>query len=408
MFSEIPAAPPIEVFKLSADYQADQTPNKVSLGVGAYRDDQGKPWILPVVKKAETELAKEIQEEKINHEYLPILGHGAYSEAAKQLILGAESLVVKNGVSFGMQCLSGTGALRVGADFLQQQLKCSVVLVSDPTWGNHNLIFRLAGFAEIKKYRYWDKENRNLNFAGMVEDLKAAPERAVVILHGCAHNPTGIDPSKSQWEQIADIIEEKKLIPFFDCAYQGFASGDLDADAWAVRYFADERKMELFCAQSFSKNFGLYNERAGNLTVVVKDPCVIANTKSQLTLIARGMYSNPPAHGARVVEKVLNNDALLAEWKDNIKTMAGRIISMRKGLRERLEALGTPGSWNHITDQIGMFSFTGLSLEMCEFLVKEKHIYLLRSGRISMCGVTPGNLDYVASSINEAVTKFQK
>ena len=166
--------------------------------------------------------------------------------------------------------------------------------------------------------------------------------------------------------------------------------------------------MELFCAQSFSKNFGLYNERAGNLTVVVKDPSVIANTKSQLTLIVRGMYSNPPAHGARVVEKVLNNDALYAEWKDNIKTMAGRIISMRKGLRERLEALGTPGSWNHITDQIGMFSFTGLSLEMCEFLLKEKHIYLLRSGRISMCGVTPGNIDYVASSINEAVTKFQK
>jgi len=408
MFSEIPAAPPIEVFKLSADYQADETPNKVSLGVGAYRDDQGKPWILPVVKKAETELAKEIVDEKINHEYLPILGHVAYSEAAKQLILGSESLAVKNGVSFGIQCLSGTGALRVCADFLQQQLKCSVVLVSDPTWGNHNLIFRMAGFAEIKKYRYWDKENRNLNFAGMIEDLKAAPERAVVILHGCAHNPTGIDPSKSQWEQIADIIEEKKLIPLFDCAYQGFASGDLDADAWPVRYFADERKMELFCSQSFSKNFGLYNERAGNLTVVVKDPSVIANTKSQMTLIVRGMYSNPPAHGARVVEKVLNNEALFAEWKDNIKTMAGRIISMRKGLRDRLEALGTPGLWNHITDQIGMFSFTGLNPEMCEFLIKEKHIYLLRSGRISMCGVTPGNLDYVASSIHEAVTKFQK
>jgi len=407
MFSEIPAAPPIEVFKLSADYQADQTPNKVSLGVGAYRDDQGKPWILPVVKKAETELAKEIEEEKINHEYLPVLGHVAYAEAAKQLILGSESPAVKNGLSFGIQCLSGTGALRVGADFLQQQLKCSVVLVSDPTWGNHNLIFRFAGFAEIRKYRYWDKENRNLNFAGMVEDIKAAPERSVVVLHGCAHNPTGIDPSKSQWEQIADIIEEKKLIPFFDCAYQGFASGDLDSDAWAVRYFVDERKMEIFCSQSFSKNFGLYNERAGNLTVVVKDPSVIANTKSQLTLIVRGSYSNPPAHGARVVEKVLNNDALFAEWKDNIKTMAGRIIAMRKSLRDRLEALGTPGTWNHITDQIGMFSFTGLNPEMCEFLVKEKHIYLLRSGRISMCGVTPGNVDYVANSIHEAVTKFQ-
>ena len=234
-------------------------------------------------------------------------------------------------------------------------------------------------------------------------------------------------------------MEERKLIPFFDCAYQGkltlssrgraltkgggdftlsqkgnlllhitgFASGDLDADAWAVRYFVEERKMEIFCSQSFSKNFGLYNERAGNLTVVVNNPSVVANTRSQLTLIVRGMYSNPPAHGARVVEMVLNNESLFGEWKDNIKTMAGRIIAMRKGLRDKLEALGTPGTWNHITDQIGMFSFTGLNPEMCQFLVNEKHIYLLKNGRISMCGVTPGNLDYVANSIHEAVTKFQ-
>ena len=188
----------------------------------------------------------------------------------------------------------------------------------------------------------------------------------------------------------------------------GFATGDLDSDAWAVRYFVEERKMEIFCSQSFSKNFGLYNERAGNLTVVVKDASVIANTKSQLTMIVRGMYSNPPAHGARVVEKVLNNEVLFAEWKDNIKTMAGRIIAMRKGLREKLEALGTPGTWNHITDQIGMFSFTGLAPEMCEFLLTEKHIYLLKNGRISMCGVTPANLDYLANSIHEAVTKFLK
>lgn len=190
------------------------------------------------------------------------------------------------------------------------------------------------------------------------------------------------------------------------CSISGFASGDLDADAWAVRYFVEDRKMEIFCSQSFSKNFGLYNERAGNLTVVVKDPNVVANTKSQLTLVVRGMYSNPPAHGARVVEMVLNNDALFAEWKDNIKTMSGRIIAMRKGLRDKLEALGTPGTWNHITDQIGMFSFTGLNPDMCAFLVNEKHIYLLKNGRISMCGVTPGNLEYVASSIHEAVTKF--
>ena len=189
--------------------------------------------------------------------------------------------------------------------------------------------------------------------------------------------------------------------------FSGFASGDLDADAWTVRYFANERNMEVFCAQSFAKNFGLYNERAGNLTVVVKDASFVANTKSQLTLIIRGMYSNPPAHGARIVEKVLNDEALYKEWKDNIKTMAGRISTIRKQLRDKLEALNTPGSWKHITDQIGMFSFTGLTPEMCSFLLKEKHVYLLKNGRISMCGVTPGNVDYLASSINEAVRKFK-
>ena len=166
--------------------------------------------------------------------------------------------------------------------------------------------------------------------------------------------------------------------------------------------------MELFCAQSFSKNFGLYNERAGNITIVVNDPSVVANIRSQLALIIRGMYSNPPAHGARVVEKVLNDPALFAEWTDNIKTMAGRIIAMRRGLRDKLEALKTPGTWNHITDQIGMFSFTGLNPEMCQYLLNEKHIYLLKNGRISMCGVTPGNLDYVANSIHEAVIEFQE
>ncbi len=237
-------------------------------------------------------------------------------------------------------------------------------------------------------------------------DLGNAPEGAVIVLHSCAHNPTGVDPTKEQWAKIADLMAEKKLFPFFDCAYQGFASGDLDQDAWSVRYFADERNFELFCSQSFSKNFGLYNERCGNLTIVASDTGVIPSIKSQITLNIRANYSNPPAHGARVVDLVLRDEALFNEWRGNIKTMAERIIGMRSGLRERLEKLGTPGSWNHITDQIGMFSFTGLNPDMCAYLIAEKHIYLLKSGRISMCGVTPSNIDYVAESIHEAVTKF--
>jgi len=406
MFSEVSAAPPIEVFQLGRDYQADTDPNKVSLGVGAYRTEEGKPWILPVVKKAEHILADKVEKEEINHEYLPVLGHESFAAAATKMLLGESSEAVKEGRSFGVQALSGTGALRVGAEFLKNIMQRDTVYYSDPTWGNHGLIFKNAGFKNINKYRYWDPENKSLNFAGMLEDLNNAPEGSVIVLHACAHNPTGIDPTHEQWSQVADLIKTKNLFPFFDCAYQGFASGCLDTDAWTVRYFV-ERGFELFCSQSFSKNFGLYNERAGNLTVVVNDTAPIASMKSQLTLLVRAMYSNPPAHGARIVDVVLQDPALYQEWRDCIKIMANRIIDMRKGLRERLEKLATPGDWSHITEQIGMFSYTGLTPEMCEFLKKEKHLYLLKSGRISMCGVNSGNLDYVAQSIHDAVTKFQ-
>lgn len=405
MFSSVEPAPPIEVFKLSADCAADQDPKKINLGVGAYRTEECKPWILPVVKKAELKLAEDTNNEVINHEYLPILGLVSFREAATKMLLGADSPALKEERAFGMQALSGTGALRNGAEFLKRILKYNVVYYSDPTWGNHGLIFKNAEFGEIRKYRYWDQATRGFNFDGMMEDLTNAPENSVIILHACAHNPTGIDPSKEQWEKIADVMSEKKLFPFFDCAYQGFATGDLDKDAWAVRYFV-ERGFEIFCAQSFSKNFGLYNERAGNLTVVVKDKSVSANLIAQMTLVVRAMYSNPPAHGCRIVDTVLKDQALYDEWKGCIETMSKRIIDMRKGLRERLEKNGTPGTWNHITEQIGMFSFTGLTPEQCTFMTKERHIYLLKNGRISMCGITPGNIDYLAETIHEAVTKF--
>eukprot|EP00088_Acartia_fossae_P007121 TRINITY_DN1330_c0_g1_i15.p1 TRINITY_DN1330_c0_g1~~TRINITY_DN1330_c0_g1_i15.p1 ORF type:complete len:1382 (-),score=561.93 TRINITY_DN1330_c0_g1_i15:398-4543(-) len=406
IFSGVSMAPPIEVFQLSRDFQADSHPKKVSLGVGAYRTDEGKPWILPVVKKAEQLLAQQVTEEKINHEYLPVLGLESFATAATKMLLGESSPAVKEARCFGVQALSGTGALRNGAEFLQRILGATTCYYSTPTWGNHGLIFKNANFKNIRQYRYWNPVTRALDFGGLLEDLEAAPENSVIILHACAHNPTGVDPTKDQWKQIADLMERKKLFPFFDCAYQGFASGCLDTDAWAVRYFVD-RGFELFCSQSFSKNFGLYNERAGNLTVVVKDASAIPAFKSQMTLIIRAMYSNPPAHGCRIVDTVLQDPALFQEWKDSIKIMANRIINMRKGLRDRLEKLQTPGTWNHITDQIGMFSYTGLSVEQSTFLLNEKHIYLLKSGRISMCGVTPGNIDYVAESIHEAVTKIQ-
>jgi len=407
LFDCVTAAPPIEVFQLGRDFQADTSPDKVSLGVGAYRTEEGKPWILPVVKKAEKILAEKIEQESINHEYLPVLGLESFSTAATAMLLGEDSPALAEKRAFGVQCLSGTGALRNGAEFLKRIVGSNIVYNSDPTWGNHNLIFKNSGFTEIRKYRYWDPVGKSLAWSGMLEDLTHAPAKSIIVLHACAHNPTGVDPTKEQWKQIADLCEEKNLFPFFDCAYQGFASGCLDTDAWAVRYFV-ERGFELFCSQSFSKNFGLYNERAGNLTVVMKDQSNMVNFKSQLTLIIRAMYSNPPAHGARIVDTVLADTELYKEWRECIKVMSSRIIDMRAGLRKRIEELGTPGDWSHITSQIGMFSYTGLTEEMCLFLQKEKHLYLLKSGRISMCGVTPGNIDYVAKAINSAVTKFQQ
>lgn len=395
--------PPIEVFALNKAYLDDNHPKKVNLGVGAYRTDEGKPWVLPVVRQTEQQLAAN---EELNHEYLPVLGLESFSSAATKMLLGADSPALTDGRGFGVQTLSGTGALKIGADFLNKHLKLTTFYYSNPTWENHGLIFTNAGFTEPRQYRYWNPETRTIDFEGMLEDLKNAPKGSVIILHACAHNPTGCDPTPDQWAKIADVIEEKGLFPFFDSAYQGFASGDLVKDSQAVRYFV-QRGFELFCSQSFAKNFGLYNERVGNLTVVMKNKECIAEVKSQITLLIRGNFSNPPNHGARIVSTVLNDAQLYKEWEGAIKTMSSRILSMRKGLRERLQKLGTPGNWDHITSQIGMFSYTGLSETQVAHLVKDYHIYLLKSGRINMCGLTTHNIDYIAQAIHETATNVK-
>ncbi|XP_054260378.1 aspartate aminotransferase, cytoplasmic [Macrosteles quadrilineatus] len=401
-FSLIQPAPPIEVFALNKKCLEDSNCSKVNLGVGAYRTDEGKPWVLPVVRKMEARLAAD---QSLNKEYLPVLGLEAAATAATAMLLGENSPSILEGRAFGVQTLSGTGALRVAAEFLARQLKFSVFYYSKPSWENHGLVFLNAGFSEAKEYRYWDDKNRTIDWDGLVEDLKGAPENAVIILHACAHNPTGCDPTQEQWAAIADIVQERKLFTLFDSAYQGFASGDLEKDSWAVRYFVS-RGFELLCCQSFAKNFGLYNERIGNLTFVVNDVKVVAPMKSQITLIIRGMYSNPPSHGARIVAGVLNDPQLYQEWKDCIKTMSSRILEMRQALRDRLEKLGTPGSWDHITRQIGMFSYTGLNQRQVEHLVNHHHVYLLKSGRINMCGLTTKNIDYVAEAIHQTLVQF--
>ncbi|XP_055531726.1 aspartate aminotransferase, cytoplasmic [Wyeomyia smithii] len=401
LFAGVEVGPPVEVFALNQACVKDSNPNKVNLGVGAYRTNEGKPWILPVVKKAEAAI---VADGSLNHEYLPVLGTDGVTNAASTLLLGEDSDAIQSKRAFGVQTLSGTGALRVGAEFLARILKRTTFYYSSPTWENHHKVFVYAGFTEPRTYRYWDQERCGIDFEGMIADLKAAPKGSVIILHACAHNPTGIDPSQEQWKQIADVCEQKKLFPFFDSAYQGFASGDPNKDAFAVRYFV-ERGFELLCAQSFAKNFGLYNERIGNLTVVQKSSATSAAVASQITLLIRGMYSNPPAFGSRIVSLVLNDASLRAEWMECIKTMSSRIIAMRKALYDELVALKTPGTWEHITNQIGMFSYTGLNEKQVEILIKEYSIYLLKTGRISMCGLNENNVKYVAKAIHDAVTR---
>ncbi|XP_076650425.1 glutamate oxaloacetate transaminase 1 [Halictus rubicundus] len=401
-FSGVKVGPPIEVFALQKAFLDDTYEKKVNLSIGAYRTPEGKPWVLPVVRKVEKSLAAD---ELQNHEYLPVLGLDAFSQAATTMLLGTDSSIVAQGRAVAIQTLSGTGALRVAAEFLSRILHYDTFYYSRPTWENHKLVFINGGFKRACEYTYWNPNTRNVDIEAMLKDLDDAPENSVIILHACAHNPTGCDPTPEQWTRIANIIEKKKLYPLFDSAYQGFASGNLDKDAYAVRMFA-ERGIEFMCAQSFAKNFGLYNERVGNLVVVMSDVQVTAQVKSQLTLIVRGMYSNPPNHGARIVATVLRNPDLFKEWRGHIVMMSGRIKEMRQSLYERLVQLGTPGSWEHIKKQIGMFSYTGLTERQVEHLVNHYHIYMLRSGRINMCGLNDFNLDYVANAIYETVVLF--
>lgn len=399
LFSGATTGPPIEVFAVMKDFTEDTNEKKVNLSVGAYRTDECKPWVLPVVRQTEKDMAND---ETLNHEYLPILGLESFSVAAMKLVLGDDCAAIKEGRTTSVQTLSGTGALRLCADTCHKLLGSTTFYFSTPTWGNHKTIFLDAGFTEAKAYRYWDGATRGLDLEGMLADLSAAPPKSVVILHSCAHNPTGVDPTEDQWKQIADVIEKGSLIPVFDTAYQGFATGDLDKDAWPVRYFAG-RGFEMMATQSFAKNFGLYNERVGNLTMVFKDSAVIAPVRSQITLIVRSSYSNPPNHGARIVSKVLNDPKLFEEWRGAIRIMSSRIKEMRDGLKARLEKLATPGTWDHITSQIGMFSYTGLSATQVKMLRDKYHIYLLSSGRINICGLTTHNIDYVAEAIHDAV-----
>lgn len=397
-WTSVPMGPPDGILGLVEAFNKDTSPSKVNLSVGAYRDDAGKPWVLPSVRKAE----ERVLAASMNKEYAPIVGVNDFVQTARAFALGKESTALAEGRVASVQSLSGTGACRVIGEFYAKFLGPGATMyVPAPTWGNHANIFKNAGL-NVKPYRYLDPETQGLDLAGMISDLEAAPEGSAVLLHACAHNPTGVDPSPDGWKQICSALKAKTgLHLFFDSAYQGFASGDAEADAFALRHFVDEG-VPFALAQSFAKNFGLYGERVGVLSMVCSEEEEAARVLSQLKIIVRAMYSNPPIHGARIVATVLGDPTLEAEWRAECKTMADRIIEMRTALRDGLTAAGSTKDWSHITSQIGMFCYTGMSEAQVGRLRDEFHIYMTKDGRISMAGINSTNVQYVASSMHEA------
>nr|GLL20589.1 aspartate aminotransferase, cytoplasmic-like [Ipomoea trifida] len=400
-FAHVVRAHEDPILGVTVAYNNDPNPVKLNLGVGAYRTEEGKPLVLNVVRRAEEILVSNKARVK---EYLPITGLAEFNKLSAKLIFGADSPAIQEGRVTTVQCLSGTGSLRVGGEFLARHYHEHTIYIPLPTWGNHPKVFTLAGLS-VKTYRYYDPETRGLNFQGMLDDLSSAPTGAIVLLHACAHNPTGVDPTLEQWEKIRQLMRSKGLLPFFDSAYQGFASGSLDADAKSVRLFVADGG-ELLMAQSYAKNMGLYGERVGALSIVCRNTEVAGRVESQLKLVIRPMYSSPPIHGASIVATILKDRQMFEEWTVELKAMADRIISMRKQLFDAIQAKGTPGDWSHIIKQIGMFTYTGLNAEQVAFMTREHHIYMTADGRISMAGLSSQKVPHLAEAIHAAVTKL--
>ncbi|XP_010890986.1 glutamic-oxaloacetic transaminase 2a, mitochondrial [Esox lucius] len=398
-WSEVQMGPPDPILGVSEAYKRDTNPKKINLGVGAYRDDQGKPFVLSCVRKAEAQIAAK----KLDKEYLAIGGLGDFNKACAKLALGDDNEVIKSGRNITVQTISGTGSLRIGANFLSRfHTEAREVYLPTPSWGNHTPIFRDAGM-QLKAYTYYDPKTCGFDFQGALNDISKIPAKSVIMLHACAHNPTGVDPRPEQWKEIAELVKKRNLLVFFDMAYQGFASGDIDRDAWAVRYFI-EQGHNILLSQSFAKNMGLYGERVGGFTVVCKDAEEAKRVESQLKILIRPIYSNPPMNGARIAATILNTPDLYKEWLGEVHGMANRIITMRELLVANLKKEGSTKNWQHVIDQIGMFCFTGLKPEQVERLTKEFSVYMTKDGRISMAGVTSGNVGYLAQGIH-SVTK---
>ncbi|PKH24266.1 aromatic amino acid aminotransferase [Enterobacterales bacterium CwR94] len=392
MFEKISAAPADPILGLADLFRADDRTTKINLGIGVYKDETGKTPVLTSVKKAEQYLL----ENETTKNYLSIDGLADFGSATQRLLFGNDSAIVTNKRARTAQTPGGTGALRVAADFLATQTAVKRVWVSNPSWPNHKNVFESAGL-EVCEYRYYDAAQHTLDFAGLKESLQAVQAGDVVLFHGCCHNPTGIDPTAAQWQELAEMSKSNGWLPLFDFAYQGFARG-LEEDAEGLRIFA-ARHEELIVASSYSKNFGLYNERVGALTLVTHTSDVAEVAFSQVKATIRANYSNPPAHGAAVVATILNNEALRTLWEQELTEMRERIQRMRHLFVKTLAEKGAKGDFTFITTQNGMFSFSGLTKDQVLRLREEFGVYAVASGRVNVAGMTPDNMSALCEAI---------
>jgi aromatic-amino-acid transaminase len=385
-------APRDPILGITEAYNADKNPKKVNLGVGVYYDDAGKVPLLGCVQKAEAQLMEKLAPRT----YLPIDGIAAYNKAVQELVFGADSAVVQEKRAITVQALGGTGALKLGADFIKRFAPNAQVWISDPSWENHRALFEFAGFT-VNNYPYYDAKTRGVNFAGMLGALKEMPAGAVVVLHACCHNPTGADLTEEQWTQVIEVVTARGLVPFLDMAYQGFGDG-IAEDGKVVRRFA-ETGGPLFVSNSFSKSFSLYGERVGALSIVATSTEEAARVLSQLKRVIRTNYSNPPIHGGQVVATALSTPELRQQWEEELAGMRVRIREMRKAFVQKLKEKAPDHDFDFVIQQRGMFSYSGLTKPQVERLRSEFSIYAVDTGRICVAALNSGNIDAVVDAV---------
>ncbi|KZN15525.1 MULTISPECIES: amino acid aminotransferase [Pseudomonas] len=392
LFSAVEMAPRDPILGLNEAFNADTRTNKVNLGVGVYCDEEGRIPLLRAVVEAETIRAAQ----HVSRGYLPIDGIAAYDQAVQKLLFGNDSPLIAAGRVITTQAVGGTGALKIGADFLKQLLPNAVVAISDPSWENHRALFETAGFP-VQNYRYYDAATHDVNRAGLLEDLNALPSGSIVVLHACCHNPTGVDLSPADWKNVLEVVKAKGHVPFLDMAYQGFGDG-IDEDAAAVRLFA-ESDLTFFVSSSFSKSFSLYGERVGALSIVSESKEEGARVLSQVKRVIRTNYSNPPTHGASIVAAVLNSPVLRAQWEEELAEMRLRIRGMRTQMVDLLAKNAPQRDFSFVGRQRGMFSYSGLTVEQVTRLRSEFGIYALDTGRICVAALNQSNIDVVTKAI---------